>query len=53
MAYIKKDVVGNDIYVQVVRSKRIKEKSYPVQEFICSLGEINKLINKLRAMKNG
>ena len=50
MVYVRKNIVGKDIYVQVVKSERIKGK--PVQEFLCSLGEINKLINKLQEMKN-
>jgi len=49
MVYVRKNIVGNIIYVQVVKSKRIKGK--PIQEFLGSLGEINKLINKLRGMK--
>jgi hypothetical protein len=50
MAYVRKDVVGEEIYVQVVRCKRINGK--PVQEFLCSLGEVTQLINKLQSWKN-
>ena len=50
MVYVRKNIVGKVTYVQVVESKRINGK--PIQEFLCSLGEINKLINKLQEMKN-
>ncbi len=51
MVYVRKNVVGDSIYVQVVKSERVKGK--PIQKFLSSLGEINKLINKLRIWKNG
>jgi len=50
MVYVKRNIVGDNIYIQVVKCERINGK--PVQEFICSLGEINELINKLMKMKN-
>lgn len=48
MAYIKKNFSGNSIYVYVVENKRVEGKPYPIQELICSLGEINELIKKLK-----
>lgn len=50
MVYIRKNIVGNITYIQVVESERIGKKV--IQNFICSLGEINKLINKLMDIKN-
>lgn len=49
MVYVKKNIVGKNIYVQVVECKRIGKKV--IQNFICSLGEINLLITKLQKMR--
>jgi len=46
MAYIRKNVVGDDIYVYVVKNER--ENGKPVQKFICSLGEINQVLQRLK-----